>query len=219
MTAEHMIPPLRANKKPYITLHEITVANLSQILSMGRWERATDPGLREEAFQFHPTFASQRTGTIVVLSRSSQDASDTGGQTSSPKTSFALERGPRSLRPRNAEPPPARPRWAALGRAPRTRPRPTGRARGRPGPAARPASRLRPGPRGPVLRPGCAPSPAAPSCAPAAPPAPRPRPAPQGPGAGAAADDAEPQGGGRARTAPRPPPARPRPGPRDSAAG
>ena len=174
-----MIPPLRANKKPYITLHEITVANLSQILSMGRWERGTDPGLREEAFQFHPTFASQRTGTIVVLSQSSQDASDTGGQTSSPKTSFALERGPRSLRPRNAEPPPARPRWAALGRAPRTRPRPPGRARGRPGPAARPAPRLRPraprprpaprlrpGPRGPVLRPGCAPGPAAPSGSP-----------------------------------------------------
>lgn len=31
MTVEHMIPSLRANKKPYRTLHEITAANLSPI--------------------------------------------------------------------------------------------------------------------------------------------------------------------------------------------
>ena len=43
MTAEHMIPALKENKKPYITLHEITVANLSQIGSVSRWERGTDP--------------------------------------------------------------------------------------------------------------------------------------------------------------------------------
>lgn len=164
MTAEHMIPALRENEKPYITLHEITVANLSQIGSMSRWERGTDPACRRGLSS--PSQPSRPAhGNNSGAGRSRPDAADPAIRPSSPTTSFALEPGQRRLRPRVAEPPPARSRWAALGRAPRTQPGPPGRARGRPGP-----------------RPALRPRPAARPAAPAAPqPASRPAPLARGP--------------------------------------